>query len=47
MKRQKHKTGDEKRLMTIKKHDYMQKLEMTPEQRKAWDRKPYGLGDKK
>ena len=47
MKRKSHKTGSEKRIMSTKKFDCLQKTEMTPEQKKAWDRKPYGMGDKK
>lgn len=45
-KYERHKTADEKKVAVNKKLDYMQNLKMTEQQRKAWNRKPYGLGDK-
>ena len=39
---QRHRTSEEKKVASNKKMDYMQKSTMTPEQKKAWDRKPYG-----
>ncbi len=37
---------DEIKLIEEKKFDDMQNGGMTPEQRKAWNRKPYDLGGK-
>lgn len=42
MNQKRHSTTSEKRIAENRKLDYIQKLGMTPEQRKAWDRKPYG-----
>ena len=46
-KRLRKRPPDEIKLIERKKFDDMQNGGMTPEQRKAWDRKPYGLGEKK
>lgn len=45
-KHERHRTASEKRVAANKKLDYMQSTKMTDDQRKAWNRKPYGLGDK-
>ena len=42
----KHTSASTVRIAKDRKLDYFQNLGMTNEQRKAWDRKPYGLGDK-
>ena len=47
MRKLRHRPPDEIRVVIDKKRDDMQNGGMTPEQRKAWDRKPYGLGEKK
>ena len=47
MKKPRHRPPDEVKVVINKKFDDMQSGGMTPEQRKAWDRKPYGLGKKK
>ena len=47
MRKLRHRPPDEIRVVIDKKRDDMQNGGMTPEQRKAWDRKPYGLGSKK
>ena len=46
-KRIRRRPPDEIRVITNKKLDDMQYNGMTPEQRKAWERKPYGLNDKR
>ena len=45
-KHEKHRTASEKKVAADRKLDYLQNLKMSEEQRKAWNRKPYGLGDK-
>ena len=47
MKKIRKRPPDEVKVIVNKKLDDMQNHGMTPEQRKAWDRKPYGLGEKK
>lgn len=34
------------RIAKDRKHDYLQNLGLTAEQRKAWDRKPYEIGNR-
>lgn len=46
-KRIRRRTPDEVRTIINKKYDDMQHNSMTPEQRKAWERKLYGLNGKK
>ena len=46
MKQQRHRTADEMKIAHDKTFDHIQKQGMTPEQRKAWDRKPYQLKGK-
>ena len=46
-KRLRRRPPDEIKVVINKKLDDMQSHGMTPEQRKAWDRKPYELGEKK
>ena len=45
-KRIRKRPPDEIKMIENKKFDDMQNGGMTPEQRKAWDRKPYQVGDK-
>ena len=47
MKIIRRKTSEEKKIALNKAFDHIEKDGMTPEQRKAWERKPYGLGGKK
>lgn len=44
MKIQRHRSATETRIAHDKTFDHIQKNGMTPEQRKNWERKPYGLG---
>ena len=46
-KRLRRRPPDEIKVVVGKKLDDMQHGKMKPEQRKAWERKPYDLGDKK
>lgn len=46
MRKLRHRPPDEIRVVIDKKLDDMQNGGMTPEQRKAWDRKPYQLRSK-
>lgn len=45
-KRKKGQRASAKRIAAVRKFDYLQNLKMSEQQKKMWNRKPYGVGEK-